>query len=81
VFTNGKLIIKNHLLFWRKVEIDISKIKEVSREQTSSRTPDGLRVITSDFKSIMYMTGTYGEDEWDELIIFFKSINVKINKY
>lgn len=81
VFSNGKLIIKNHLLFWRKVEIDTSKIKEVSREQTSSRTPDGLRVITSDFKSIMYMTGTYGEDEWNELIIFFKSINIKINKY
>ncbi len=72
-----KLIIKNQYFPWRIKEYQLDIIEEVSRE-TFFKGPDGLRIITYNYKSRLYSAASLGVLKWDELLQDLSSIGIKI---
>lgn len=61
------LIIQNHLRFWQKNHYCLSEIKEVTFESPGIKSPNCLRIISSDYQSKLYHAGTLQDKTWIQL--------------
>lgn len=77
-FNSNKLIVRNHLFFWFKKHYNASNIKEIVIENPSYRTPDGLRVISNNFQTKLYMSGSYKEKDWINIINIINESNIEL---
>lgn len=57
------LLIRSHILFWRKKIYNISDIEELAFERRGN-LPNCLRVITKDFSNKLYPAGTLNNKAW-----------------
>lgn len=73
---NDLIIIRNHYFPWKKIEININEIEEVSKE-TQNKRSDGLRIITKDFQSKFYGAGSLKDKTWEELLADLGSMGLK----
>lgn len=67
--------IKNHYYFWKKEDYPISDIREVVYEQ-QYRQPNRIRLITEDFKSILYIAASLNNKTWLEMKKDLESKNI-----
>ncbi len=59
-------LVKNHNLYWRKKAFRLADIKEIVFE-TQGKAPNGLRVITNDFRNKVFYAGTLSNKTWVSL--------------
>jgi hypothetical protein len=76
IIKDGKLIIRNHYVPWKKIVIDLNYIAETVMERRY-RSPLGLRVITKDSGSKFYPGGSLKEKDWEELLNDLNSLDVQ----
>lgn len=69
ITASGHLVILNHALPFRKIEIRLSDIREVTFEIRSSKWPIFLRVITKDFRGKIFFADTLRTRHWFDLKI------------
>ncbi len=76
--TDDYLIVRHHLLFWRKRIYKLSDIDHMSRLGVDTKLPDKLRIVTRDYKSTLYYAATLHGKTWDALEEELKSRGMKI---
>ena len=59
-------IVKNHYYFWKKDIYSISDIKEIVFE-SQPKQANKLRIITKDFKTKFYLSGSLTDKNWLEM--------------
>ena len=75
--SSAHLVLRNHYLpGWRKI-YRMEDIREIVFEQIG-RSPNGLRVITKDFKSRLYFAGTLRDKTWFALKARLEELGVKV---
>lgn len=77
-FNHDKLIVKNHLFFWFEKIYETNNIKEIAIENPSVKVPDGLRIVSNDFQTKLYMSGSYKNGHWIEIIKIINQTNIKL---
>lgn len=75
--TNDYFIVKNHNFIWMTKIYRIKDIKEIVYE-TQSNQPNGLRIITKDFRNKLYPAGTLRDKTWLEMKSRLKMKGVKV---
>ena len=80
-FNKQSIIVKNYLYFWFRKEYKIEKIKEIGIEMPPGRAPDGLRIILFNYKSHLYLAGTFLEKHWKEIENIANSYGIKFRNY
>jgi len=63
VLTECFMVIRNHIFVQRKKVYHLSNVKEIVFE-TQGRQPNGMRIITTDFKSTLYPAATLKDSNW-----------------
>jgi hypothetical protein len=71
------LVIKNHLLPWKKKVYRVSSIKEIVLEK-KAKMPCSLRVITNDFKTSLYHASTPSKKSWRKFKTELESYHIKV---
>lgn len=61
--TQNYLVIRNHNYFWKVILYRLDDVLEVVFE-SHGRQPNGMRVITKDFKHKFYLAGTLSDKTW-----------------
>ncbi len=71
------LLVKNHNLFWIFKTYHLQNIAEVVYE-THGKSPNNLRIITTDFKSKLYGAGTLRDSTWLQMKDVLESRGIKV---
>lgn len=77
VVKDDELIIKNHNYLWVKKVFQIDNIKEVVFESNGNQ-PNSLRVITKDYRNILYLAGTLNDKTWLSLKLKLEEKGIKV---
>lgn len=75
--SDGFLVVRNHILPWKRKGYRLADIKEVVFE-TRQKMPVCLRIITKDFKSKLYPAGTLRTKTWHALKDKLRSERIKV---
>lgn len=80
--SSNYLIVKNIGFFWIKETFSLADIREVVIE-TKDKRPDGLRIITKDFKTRLYYAESLTNKKWRLLKgdLESKGIKVRVETY
>lgn len=73
-------VVKNHYIFWKKVEYPIMDIREIVFEQ-QGKGPNTLRLILKNFKVKKYYAGSLTNETWLELKAEFETKNIVIRNH
>jgi len=71
------LVVRNHVLFWRKHIYPISSVREVVYEPRY-KWRRGLRIITKNYHTNFRIAETLNSVDWQELQKDFKNQNIKV---
>ncbi|UTW67992.1 hypothetical protein KFE94_07710 [bacterium SCSIO 12643] len=77
VLTSEYLIIQNHILFWRNKTYPLKHINEIIYESKGKR-PNGMRIITIDYKEALYPAGTLKDKTWMKLKSQLEQHQIKV---
>lgn len=70
-------VIRNHYFFWIKKNYKVTDIREIVFE-TQPKQPNKLRLITKDFKSVVFPAGSLSDKTWLEMKKEFESKNIPV---
>lgn len=77
--SDNYLLVKNHLLFWKKRPYRLNDILEIFLLESSGQLPRSIMIVTKDFKRKKIYASTLNDKDWlalrDKLLLF----NVKVN--
>ncbi|WP_131450683.1 hypothetical protein [Flavobacterium subsaxonicum] len=71
------LIVKSSFLFWKRHTYPLSTIKEVVFELSSKKT-NGLRIITTDYTTRIYLAGSLQKRHWKALKLHLEQHNIPV---
>ncbi|WP_162996695.1 hypothetical protein [Mucilaginibacter kameinonensis] len=81
--SDDHLLIRNNDRFWFRAEYPLSNIREIVIDQSSSKIPIALRIITNNFENKAFPGGTLKNKHWQQLKsdLEAKGIKVRVDCY
>lgn len=75
--TNNSLVVRNHILFWRKRYYSLSNIQQVVFE-SESRQPNAMRIICKNFSGRKYLASSLKDKTWLKLKARLESLGIEV---